>query len=249
MFAFPGKLSRKIVGTLFVFFLVALSAIGMTLYLSWQLEGVAAAINDAGSQRMRTYRIAHLMARSLEVKSEAAVFGRDVQTELERFDGVLLDLRRGDPARPMAPPRDADVQQRLLAVEEPWRETMRPLVSDFLKRPPDQDAAVLDRFDGELEAFVGRINDLVLAMERSYAHDTNLLRTVQAALILLAVIGTAILIRFFMQLVIRPVGELQAGIRRMTNDDLTVRLPVKTDDELGGLASGFNQMAEHLQQA
>ena len=249
MFAFPGKLSRKIVGTLFVFFLVALSAIGMTLYLSWQLEGVAAAINDAGSQRMRTYRIAHLMARSLEVKSEAAVFGRDVQAELERFDGVLLDLRRGDPARPMAPPRDADVQQRLLAVEEPWRETMRPLVSDFLKRPADQDAAVLDRFDGELEAFVGRINDLVLAMERSYAHDTNLLRTVQAALILLAVIGTAILIRFFMQLVIRPVGELQAGIRRMTNDDLTVRLPVKTDDELGGLASGFNQMAEHLQQA
>ena len=110
MFAFPGKLSRKIVGTLFVFFLVALSAIGMTLYLSWQLEGVAAAINDAGSQRMRTYRIAHLMARSLGVKSEAAAFGRDVQAELERVDGVLLDLRRGDPARPMAPPRDADVQ-------------------------------------------------------------------------------------------------------------------------------------------
>jgi len=249
MFAFPGKLSRKIVRTLFVFFLVALSAIGMTLYLSWQLEGVAAAINDAGSQRMRTYRIAHLMARSLELKSEAAAFGRDVQTELERFDGVLLDLRRGDPARPMAPPRDADVQQRLLAVELAWRETMRPLVTDFLKRPADQDETVLDRFDGELEVFVRRINDLVLAMERSYAHDTNLLRTVQAALILLAVIGTAILIRFFMQLVIRPVGELQAGIRRMTNDDLTVRLPVKTDDELGGLASGFNQMAEHLQQA
>ena len=49
-----SKLSRKIVGMLVVFFVVALSAIGLTLYLSWQLEGVAAAINDAGSQRMRT---------------------------------------------------------------------------------------------------------------------------------------------------------------------------------------------------
>jgi two-component system nitrate/nitrite sensor histidine kinase NarX len=38
----------------------------MTLLISWQLEGVAAAINDAGSQRMRTYRIGHLMARGLE---------------------------------------------------------------------------------------------------------------------------------------------------------------------------------------
>ena len=59
----PGKLSSKILGTLFVFFLVALSAIGMTLAISWQLEGVAAAINDAGSQRMRSYRIGHLMGR------------------------------------------------------------------------------------------------------------------------------------------------------------------------------------------
>ena len=35
---FPGKLSRKIVGMLAAFFLVALAAIGMTLYLSWQLD-------------------------------------------------------------------------------------------------------------------------------------------------------------------------------------------------------------------
>jgi two-component system nitrate/nitrite sensor histidine kinase NarX len=57
----PSKLSSKILGTLFAFFLVALSAIGMTLAISWQLEGVAAAINDAGSQRMRSYRIGHLI--------------------------------------------------------------------------------------------------------------------------------------------------------------------------------------------
>ena len=66
MFVLPGKLSRKIFGMLVVFFLVALTAIGMTLYLSWQLEGVAAAINDAGSQRMRGYRMAHLMAEVLD---------------------------------------------------------------------------------------------------------------------------------------------------------------------------------------
>ena len=50
----PGKLSRKIIGMLMAFFLVAATAIGLTLLISWQLEGVAAAINDAGSQRMRT---------------------------------------------------------------------------------------------------------------------------------------------------------------------------------------------------
>jgi two-component system nitrate/nitrite sensor histidine kinase NarX len=118
------------------------------------------------------------------------------------------------------------------------------LVGDAAER-----AAVLDRFDSELDSFVGRINQLVLVMERSYADDTNVLRTMQVALVLLAIIGTIVLIRFFSLLVIRPVGVLHDGMRRMISNDLAVRLPEGSDDELGGLAQGFNQMAEHLQTA
>ena len=247
MTVLSGKLFRKIVWMLLVFFLVAMSAIAMTLYLSWQLEGVAAAINDAGSQRMRTYRMAHLMSSGLENRREAAVFARRLQTEFERFERVLGDLRQGDPARPMAPPRDTEVQQKLLGVENSWRETVRPLVAEFLAAVPERRAAVLDRFDSELEGFVADINDLVLAMEHSYAANTNLLRSVQAALVFLALLGTAFLTWFFMVQVIRPVSELHAGIRRMGSNDLGVRVPVKTDDEFGDLAQGFNQMAEHLQ--
>ncbi len=84
-------------------------------------------------------------------------------------------------------------------------------------------------------------------MERSYADDTNLLRSVQVALVVLAIIGTGLLIRYFDRLVIRPVGALHAGIQRMAGNDLAVRLPVTSDDELGGLATGFNHMAEHLE--
>ena len=221
----------------------------MTLYLSWQLEGVAAAINDAGSQRMRTYRMVHLMSHGLESRQDAATPVDRLQAELERFDQVLLDLRHGDPSRPMAPPRDGEVQQKLLAVEGAWRETMRPLVADFLGKTGQERREVLGHFDSRLEGFVGSINDLVLAMEQSYAANTNLLRSVQAALVLMAALGTAVLIWFFMQQVIRPVSELHAGIRRMGKNDLGVRVPVGSDDEFGGLAQGFNEMAEHLQAA
>jgi len=65
----------------------------------------------------------------------------------------------------------------------------------------------------------------------------------------MAALGTAVLIWFFMQQVIRPVSELHAGIRRMGKNDLGVRVPVESDDEFGGLAKGFNEMAEHLQAA
>ena len=169
MFVFPGKLSRKIVGMLFVFFLVALSAIAMTLYLSWKLEGVAAAINDAGSQRMRAYRMAHLMSRGLDNRAAATAMAARLQDEVERFDLVLRDLQQGDPERPMAAPREPVVQRKLLAVDAAWRTTVRPLVVNFLGQGPAQRQTAFDRFDGELEAFVGSINDLVLAMEHDYA--------------------------------------------------------------------------------
>ena len=93
----------------------------------------------------------------------------------------------------------------------------------------------VDYFKGEqkLEPFVSRINQLVLVMERSYADDTNLLRSVQAGLVLLAILGTVVLIRFFIQLVIRPVTVLHSGMQRMIDNDLAVRLPVGGDDAVG----------------
>jgi len=249
MLANTGKLSRKIVGMLVVFFGVATVAIGLTLVISWQLEGVAAAINDAGSQRMRTYRMGHLMARGLEAKAQEINVTQVLGEEMGRFDKVLRDLQLGDPARPLSSPRNEDVQHQLHEVRVAWQSKVQPLVARYLAGDAAERERALDRFDAELEPFVSSINELVLAMERSYTYDTNLLRTVQAALVLLAVLGTAILIRFFVRLVIRPVGEIHAGMQRMTGDDLTVRLPVASDDELGGLARGFNRMAEHLQSA
>lgn len=239
-----GKLSRKIVGMLVVFFVVASSAIALTLAISWQLEGVAAAINDAGSQRMRSYRIGHLMARELETHGQKTAA---LAEELSRFEQVLQELKLGNPERPLSPPRNGEVQQRLTVVEASWTQAVRPLVVAYLAGDPDERAVVLDRFDKELEPFVGHINELVLAMERSYANDTNLLRTLQAALIVLAMLGTGVLISFFIRLVIRPVDILDLGIRQMANNELSVRLPVASDDELGSLAQGFNRMAENLE--
>jgi len=116
MLANTGKLSRKIVGMLVVFFVFATGAIGLTLLISWQLEGVAAAINDAGSQRMRTYRMGHLMARGLESTAQEATVGAVLDSELKQFDKVLRNLQLGDPARPLSPPRNYEVQDRLSEV-------------------------------------------------------------------------------------------------------------------------------------
>ena len=243
----PQRLSNKITGLLVAFFLVAVLAIGTTLAVSWQLEGSAAAINDAGSQRMRSYRLGYL-AQKGERDLDAGLAG-EMRSEMSHFERILEDLVQGDPVRPMAPPRDAEVAAGIQTIQAAWWGTGRLILEDYLTAGDDRSRAdIARRYGAWVAGFVADIDALVSRMEHNYAFNTNLLRTVQIVLLALALVGTAILIRFFFVLVIRPLDQLYDGIRRMAGDDFSVRLPVETRDEFGVVTSGFNRMAEHLQQ-
>ncbi|WP_286164401.1 type IV pili methyl-accepting chemotaxis transducer N-terminal domain-containing protein [Azoarcus sp. DN11] len=245
-----GKsLSTKITGILLVFFLVALTAIGVTLFMSWQLEGAAAAINDAGSLRMRMHRIGHLLAHAPQASPADTVRIREtLGTEVAEFDFILDELRHGNPQRPLFVPRDNAIPADMQRMVEFWSQRVRPLLdgvldpSNALTIPADPPA-----FDDTIRGFVTGMNAVVLKMEQSYARNTDILRASQVCLIALAVIGTLFLIRFFFVLVIRPVSELQTGIKRMEQEDFSVRVPVLGNDEFGDLSDGFNRMAVHLQ--
>ena len=56
------SLATKLMLLSLLWLMLAMVSIGFTLNLSWKLEGGAAAINDAGSLRKRTYHLAYLIA-------------------------------------------------------------------------------------------------------------------------------------------------------------------------------------------
>ncbi|MDX2150807.1 MAG: ATP-binding protein [Bryobacteraceae bacterium] len=65
------------------------------------------------------------------------------------------------------------------------------------------------------------------------------------ALVLLCLLSVA----FTWLVVHRPIKELTRGIQEVAKGDLEHRLPVRSNDELGDLASSFNSMAGELDQA
>ncbi len=246
MFHVKRTLSVKITAILVIFFLVALTAIGLTLFVSWQLEGASAAVNDAGSLRMRAYRIAHHLSHPPAGDPEHAQFVARLQREIDEVDIILGGLVHGDPARPLFIPRDAGIPADVDALVRLWQEHIRPeLESIALQRTVTDEHEI--SFDPIAEDFVGHINSTVLKMEKSYGHSIGVLRSSQILLIGLAVIGTIILLRFFFQVVIRPVTSLGDGLRGISEEDFTVRVPVRSGDEFGALSEGFNTMAGHLE--
>lgn len=242
------KLSNKIIGVLVVFFLVAISAISMTLLISWQLEGVAAAINDTGSQRMRSYRIGYLLQTLAHEYDPRGALSDEIRAEIAQFEKIQTGLERGDPLRPLFMPRDEPIQVGAGEMRYQWTNRMRPLIFSLIESDDGaRRQALLQQYRSDVGEFVDRVNTLVLMMEKSYTRNTNTLRSFQFALVILALLGTVALIYYFHILVVRPVRLLQEGIGRMAGEDFGVRLPVTTRDEFGHLADGFNRMAGHLE--
>ncbi|OGV76862.1 MAG: hypothetical protein A3I83_06985 [Methylotenera sp. RIFCSPLOWO2_02_FULL_45_14] len=240
------KIRDKIIGLLVFYFLVALVAIGSTLLVSWRLEGGAAAINDAGRERMRSYRIAYLLEQ--QVKQPTTQLRDDIDHEVVLFERTLSELELGNPQRPLSLPKDVDVKTQMTQLRQTWQTSIHPYITQILNTVSiaEQEAQLI-QYRPMLEQFVSGINDLVSMVERSNAHATSLLRFLQITLVSLALVGTVLLVYLFSHMVVRPVTRLREGIQRMAQADFDVRLPVTSQDELGELASGFNCMADQLQ--
>jgi two-component system nitrate/nitrite sensor histidine kinase NarX len=243
------RLGSKLTAILIGYLLVAIVAVGLTLLMSWRLEGGAAAVNEMGSERMRSYRIALLASQARPPAADRQRLAGALRNEVSAFEKVLDDLAQGDPSRPLLLPREPAIQAQFAALKRTWLETMRPTIERLLASEDPQSYLALEReFLLAIDRFVPQVDAMVRTIEQDISSNTRVLRLLQFCLIALSLVGTVALIYLMYLLIVRPVTSLEDGMQRMQSGDFSVRLPVETRDEFGALAAGFNRMAEHLQQ-
>ncbi len=212
------------------FLLLALLSTVATLWVSWQLDGGAAAVNEAGRMRMQSYRMA-LSIGTGEI--------RELAEQVKEFDQSLAVLKSGDPERPLFVPWDNTVQTRFLTVEQDW--------ARFRSQWIDNNPTVMRDLRAETVKFSSNINALVTSIESHMAHWTALLHLLQMSMLAMAVLGAAVLLYTGYLFVLEPVGQLKQAIEKIQSGDFGARVERVTSDEFGTLADGFNGMAEHLQ--
>ena len=240
------KLGTKLVLIATAFLAIGLFAIGLTLLVSWDLEGGAAAVNQAGAERMRAYRLSMLLSQMALPAADRARLQADVQAEVSAFERAMMLLARGDPARPMFLPKQSDIQRQFSGLQRQWHEQLRPAIESLLTGAPPSPAQLF-AYRQATERYVAAVDAMVRAIEQDVSRKTTLLRTLQIGLIWMSIAGTVALIYLMFLLVVRPVMRMEEGMRRMEAGDFDIRLPVETRDEFGALAAGFNRMAGKLQ--
>jgi two-component system nitrate/nitrite sensor histidine kinase NarX len=244
----PRRLSTKIVSTLIAFLLIALCAIGTTLILSWQLEGSAATINEAGSLRMQGYRLSSTLAQLATPDARNAARDRMTQ-HIRAIDATFADLQRGDPQRPLYLPPGAHVHAAFDAIVQRWQTELRPIALASVNQAAATDFAAWTTYLARTESFVADVDSLVKLIEQDSEKRMFWLRSWQLVLIAMALIGTVVMIHMMYLLIIQPVTRLQDGMAQMNARMLGVRLPVESEDEFGQLTQGFNGMADRLETA
>ena len=226
----PPSLTTKLLAMGAVFLLVALASIGLTLWVTWKLEGGAAAVNEAGRLRMNMLR----MVLVLQTEPPTAL-----QERARQFDASLELLRTGDPSRPLFVPWSDKTRVHFESIRTQWAQAR----ADWELGMPSDPARVLAQAD----AFVQQVDGFVDAIEIQIAGWTAALHLFQLIMAAVAIMAAVTFMAVSYWLVINPLARLQQAQVLLRQGELGTRLPVENHDEFGQIAAGFNLMAHALQ--
>lgn len=230
------RLLRSLAGKLALiqttFMSVALASIAFTLWVSWQLEGGAGAINEAGRMRMATYR--------LVLDHGAGASAAQMQASVQQFDAMVQRLRQGDVERPLFLPNTPECQAGMDAVEQHWQALRGLLLA----------ATPATALRTEADTMVVTVDGLVGAIERTIASRTAILGALCLGLVVLVVGASVAFVSGTLVWIVRPLQRLRDGLADMARRDFSQRIDERNSvTEFAVLARGFNRMADNLQRS
>ncbi|WP_064605520.1 nitrate/nitrite two-component system sensor histidine kinase NarQ [Photobacterium sp. J15] len=182
----------------------------------------AEAINVSGSMRMQSYRLAY------DIRTDS----EQVATHIAQFEQSLFSPSMAALEHWTVP---SDIRLHYYNLIGRW-ENLQPLIEN------GQSQQFLD----EVATFVDRIDRFVFELQEFSVIKLQVLAItggIGLSLILIIVLFT---IHFTQRKVVSPLNQLVSASKQIQNGVFDIELNVKSNNELGTLASTFSQMATEL---
>ncbi len=182
------------------------------------------------------------------------------QQRWAKFEQMLEDLRKQVEDHPEQVSR----LQRLSVIAQQWQQAMRSLLASHRQAEgrsrTSQSVAAVARYQVQQGQFQQQMASLLEAfLDEEQAANAGRLASmkqrelwlfIEVLIALLAVsAGIGLAFRVIRRSVVRPIQELEAAARCISEGDLETTVPVEAEDEVGRLAQAFGQMVAGLRQA
>jgi two-component system, NtrC family, sensor histidine kinase KinB len=234
--------------------------------------GFVVALGVLGAWSARTLsQMSAVSGRIISENYDSVVAAQNMKESLERLDSAALFTLLGerDRATRQAAEHRARFDAALATARGNLTEAGERDIIDEIQRERDDYVAQLERFlrgrsdaGGYFEALQPRFDRLRAACDRLLHTNQEAMRrkadeasriarrwfaiTLVLALVLMAV-GVAVEISLARS-ILGPVRQLTDATTRLAGGELDTNVPVRSQDEIGALATGFNRMAERIRE-
>ncbi len=243
----------------FIILLAFMTMLG-SIFIEEQTQGHAAAVNQAGSLRMQSYRIATRLVYQSDIHPER--YWKLTEQLVQEFENRLRSPRLIGilPADP-----DHQLTRAYARINQQWHRKIKPVLTVYVSlMGPHETAQVLPphaaddplrravqqniraRYVSIVDRFVGDIDRLVRLLEEGTESNIRWLRAIQLSSLFLTLAAVFYTMYLVQGVVMPPLRDLLRFAQLVRRGDLTVRVKHERDDELGQLGSAFNGMADDL---
>lgn len=196
--------------------------------IAWFSEDDAAAINTAGSLRMKTYQTSWAM---------------EARASHERINALGMELERRlyshELERVLEGNQDDALNQAYATLKQRWQQELKPALQ----------SGTYATFLEQADSFVSALDQFVLQLQRHSERKQVWQQAIQGMALFITMIILVIGMYELQNSVITPLEELGSVAERFRSGDLSARVSYRSDDELGQMALSFNAMADAIEES
>lgn len=241
---------NKLRAALGVLFALIIGLVGLNFVTFERLQGDASAVNASGSLRMHAYQLAWLSSRLTSAdESQAADIRKDMEAQLEAYDGLLRSMEEGDAAMHIPAP-DANVRSQLDMVKPLWAAYRSDIRAVLDASSPAAQAAAEAKVAAETADYVAAVNTLVGVYDSDSREKIAVSKNIAVAVIVFALIIFGGASYIIITQILRPLAALTLSFNRVAGreGDLRQQLHADRDDEIGRIVYYFNTFIAKLRE-
>lgn len=248
-----NKIAKKLGIVLACYLLLLVGIFGASYYIINKQESDGIFINMSGRQRMLSqkmskeifyYTLTEDHAIADQIKSTKKLFA-DSLNALSNGGKIQLDAN-GEKFTTIPPARGEALEQ-LKSVEKLWTEFSSNIDKVLMDR---QDNVALKYIKDNNLTLLKEMDKAVYLLQVASESRVQILLQVQIISLILGVIISIISLFYFRKTIIFPIKEVKDRLTNIAQGggDLTKKLPIVSDDEIGKLSKGFNSFLDNLNQ-
>lgn len=245
---------KSLTAKLLLMGMTVLAAISIYIYAGYRftshIEGEATRINMAGQLRFHSFEMAWMIRKITEapVTESRQPLIKELRTKMATFEKNISDLKDGNEDLNIKSLKNKDALELLNNFSERWNENLKPMLLEMEGLPNDKARLILHKYDPMIHSYVYEmVHRFVNILEEDYKREIKNFNTLR-----FYTIGFFFFIMFFIiffsrETIVKPLRRLRDTAKKIGEGKFSVRVSVKTKDEVGKLGNTVNTMAQSLE--